>query len=148
MDVILSQDIKKLGKKGEVVSVAEGYARNYLLPRGMAMEASQGRIKDLARQRDALANQKQKQEDQSRALGDKLAGVKISLPAKVGEAGKLFGAISNKDIAGALLAIHGLDVDKKKIVLKEPIKALGEYVVMVKLHPAVQVELTVEVVPE
>ena len=148
MDVILSQDVKKLGKKGEVVSVAEGYARNYLLPRGMAMEASQGRIKDLARQRDALANQKQKQEDQSRALGDKLAGVKISLPAKVGEAGKLFGAISNKDIAGALLAINGLDVDKKKIVLKEPIKALGEYVVMVKLHPAVQVELTVEVVPE
>lgn len=148
MDVILSQDIKKLGKKGEVVSVAEGYARNYLLPQGMAMEASQGRIKELARQRDALANQKHKQEEKSRALGAKLAGVKISLPAKVGEAGKLFGAISNKDIAGALLTVHGLDVDKKKIILKEPIKALGEYVVTVKLHPAVMVELTVEVVTE
>lgn len=148
MDVILTQDIKKLGKKGEVVSVAEGYARNYLLPRGMAAEASKGRIKELARQKDALANQKQKQEEQSRALGAKLAGVSISLPAKVGDTGKLFGAISNKDIAGALLAVHGLDVDKKKIILKEPIKALGVYAVTVKLHPAVQVEMTVEVVPE
>lgn len=148
MEVILNQDIKKLGKKGEVVSVAEGYARNYLLPRGMASEASKGRIKELARQKDALANQKQRQEEHARALGAKLASVRISLPAKVGEKGKLFGAISNKDIAGALQAMHGLDVDKKKIILKEPIKALGEYAVMVKLHPAVQVELTVEVVPE
>lgn len=148
MDVILKQDIKKLGKRGEIVRVAEGYAHNFLIPQGLAVEASRGRIKELTRQQDALASQKSKQEEQARALGATLEGVQITLRARVGEAGKLFGAISNKDIAGALLTDHGLEVDKKKIVLKEPIKALGVYPVAIKLHPTVQVEVTVEVVPE
>lgn len=148
MEVILKQDVKKLGKKGEVVRVAEGYARNFLIPRGIAVEASQGRLKELNRQQEVLASQKSKQEKEARALGVALEGVQITLRARVGDAGKLFGAISNKDIAGALLTDHGLGVDKKKIVLKDPIKTLGVYPVTVKLHPAVQAEVKVEVVPE
>lgn len=148
MQVILLEDIKKLGLKGNVVNVAEGYARNYLIPKGLAMEASKGKIKDLEKQKDIAAAQRKKIEDEARALGKKLESIKVTLKTRVGDAGKLFGAISNKDISDALKEKHGLGVDKKKIILKNPIKALGKYPVTIKLHPKVQVQIEVEVVSE
>lgn len=145
MQVILLEDVKKLGAKGEVVNVAEGYARNFLIPRGLAAEATQGRMRELDRQRQHKAAQKKKLEEEARELGRRMDGLRVVMTARVGDAGKLFGAISNKDIAGALKQQHGLTVDKKKVVLDAPIKTLGEHEVTVKLHPAVQVSIVVEV---
>lgn len=145
MKVILLQDIPKMGKKGDVIEVAEGYGRNYLLPRKMASEASQGKLNELAELKKA-ENRKNKQiEEQAKELGSKLEKTVVKLSAKVGDGGRLFGAISNKDIAENLDKQHNIKLDKKKIVLKSPIKNLGEYKITVKLHPKVQVELTVVV---
>lgn len=148
MQVILLEDVKKLGEKGQVLKVAEGYARNFLIPKGLAVEASKGKLKDLAKQNQAQETNRKKIEDEARELGQQLEGLKLVMQAKVGDAGKLFGAINNKDIAEVLHNSHGFAVDKKKIILKDPIKALGEYTIPIKLHPAVQTQIYVEVVPE
>ncbi|WP_027364743.1 50S ribosomal protein L9 [Desulfotruncus alcoholivorax] len=148
MQVILLDDVKKLGKKGDIIKVAEGYARNFLIPRGLAVEATGGQLKNLEMQKRAMDEQKKKAEDKARELGAKIDGLKIIISTRVGEAGKLFGAISNKDIADTLQKNYGLEVDKKKIILKNTIKALGEYPVVIKLHPAVQAQITVNVVAE
>ncbi len=148
MQVILLEDVRKLGKKGDVVKVAEGYARNYLIPKGLAVEASKGKMKELEQQKKIQAEQRKKAEEQAKNMARKIDGTKLTLPARVGDAGKLFGAIGNKDIADALQEKHGLAVDKKKIILDAPIKALGEYNVTIKLHPAVQAQVIVEVVAE
>ena len=148
MQLILLDDVKKLGKKGDVINAAEGYARNFLIPRGLAVEATGGKLKNLEMQKRAVNEQRQKAENKARELGSKIEGLKIIISTRVGEAGKLFGAISNKDIAEALKNSHGLVVDKKKIILKNPIKALGEYSIVIKLHPAVQAQITLNVVAE
>jgi len=148
MQVILLEDVKKLGQKGQVIKVAEGYARNFLIPKGLVMEASKGKLKDLEKQSQVQAAQRKKVEDQARALGQQLEGLKLVMQTRVGDAGKLFGAINNKDIAEILQNKHGFKVDKKKIILKSPIKALGEYTVTIKLHPAVQAQINVKVVSE
>jgi len=148
MQVILLEDVKKLGDKGQVIKVAEGYARNYLIPKGLAVEASQGKLKDLDKQNQIQAAHRKQIEDEAKLLGQQLEGLKLIMQTKVGEAGKLFGAISNKDIAEMLQNKHGFMVDKKKVILKAPIKALGEYPVTIKLHPVVQVQIKVEVVSQ
>lgn len=148
MQLILLADVKKLGKKGDVIKVAEGYARNFLIPKGLAVEATGGKLKNLEMQKQAISVQKKREEDKARELGSRIEGLKIIISTRVGEAGKLFGAIGNKDIAEALQKNHGLVVDKKKIILKNPIKALGEYPVVIKLHPAVQAQITVNVIAE
>jgi large subunit ribosomal protein L9 len=148
MQVILLEDVKKLGRKGDVVKVAEGYARNFLIPKGLAVEATKGKMKDLEHQQKIMNEQKKKIEEQARVLGRQMDGLKVTIQTRVGDAGKLFGAINNKDIAEALQKNHGLSVDKKKIVLKNPIKSLGEYPVTIKLHPAVQVQITFVVVAD
>ncbi len=148
MQVILLEDIKKLGEKGQVIKVAEGYGRNFLIPKGLAVEASQGKLKDLEKQNQIQAAHRKQMEDEAKLLGQQLEGLKLVMKAKVGEAGKLFGAISNKDIAECLQKKHSFMVDKKKIILKAPIKALGEYSVTIKLHPLVQAQINVEVVSE
>jgi len=148
MQVILLEDIKKLGEKGQVIKVAEGYGRNFLIPKGLAVEASQGKLKDLEKQNQIQAAHRKQMEDEAKLLGEQLEGLKLVMKAKVGEAGKLFGAINNKDIAECLQKKHSFMVDKKKIILKAPIKALGEYSVTIKLHPLVQAQINVEVVSE
>ncbi len=148
MQVILLEEVKKLGAKGQVIQVAEGYARNFLIPKGLAVEASKGKLKDLNKRNQIQAAHKRQMEDEARLLGQQLEGLKLVMHTKVGEAGKLFGAISNKDIAEYIQNKHGFVVDKKKIILKAPIKALGEYSVIVKLHPSIQVQINVEVVSE
>ncbi|MBM7856100.1 large subunit ribosomal protein L9 [Desulfohalotomaculum tongense] len=145
MKVILNQDVPKLGKKGDVIEVAEGYGRNYLIPRNLASEASQGKLNELAQIKKAENRKKEQLLQEAKETAAKLEQIKVKLTAKVGEGGKLFGAISNKDIADSLKKEHGINIDKKKIILKSPIKSLGEYTVNVKLHPKVQAELAVSI---
>lgn len=148
MKVILLQDIKNVGKKGDVVNVAEGYARNFLIPKKMVAEASTGKLKDLATQKSIEDKKRQKIEENARELASRLKGLTVKIATKVGDGGKLFGAVSNKDISDALDNQHKIKIDKKKIVLKEPIKLLGQHPITIKLHPAVQAEINVAVVAE
>ena len=148
MKVVLTKDVPGQGKSGDVISVAEGYARNYLFPRGMAGEASRGKMKELAVRRQAQASKEKQIEQEARALAARLDNLKLIVIAKQGEGGKLFGSVNNKDIADALAAQHKIKLDKKKLVVKEPIKHLGAYTITAKLHPAVQAEIIVDVVGE
>ncbi|MDD2553089.1 MAG: 50S ribosomal protein L9 [Desulfotomaculaceae bacterium] len=148
MKVVLTKDVPGQGKSGDVISVAEGYARNYLFTRGMAVEASRGKMKELAVRRQAQASKEKQIEQEARALAARLDNLKLIVIAKQGEGGKLFGSVNNKDIADALAAQHKIKLDKKKLVVKEPIKHLGAYTITAKLHPAVQAEIIVDVVGE
>jgi|AGTN01.1.fsa_nt_gi ribosomal protein L9 len=148
MKVILLQDVKGQGKKDQTVNVSDGYARNFLIPRGLAVEATEVKLKELARQKAYEDKKKQLEEESARELARKLSGLTVKVAGRSGEGGKLFGAVGNKDIAEALEKQHGLGVDKKKIILKEPFKTLGVFPVTVKLHSAVQAEIQVAVVAE
>ncbi len=146
MKVILSQDVKSLGKTGDVVEVAEGYGRNYLLPRGLAAEASKGAIAQLGQQRAAAAKREASALADAEALAQRISEAKIAVPAKAGGNGKLFGAVTNADIAEALERELAVAVDKHKIEIKAQIKALGSYPVEIKLHRNVTAKGTVSVV--
>lgn len=148
MKVILLKDVPGQGKRGDMLNVAEGYARNYLLPRGLAVEASQGKINELSARRQAQALKEKKIEQEARELAARLDNLKVVIKAKMGEGGRLFGSVNNKDISDALAGQHDIAIDKKKLVVKEPIKQLGVYTVIAKLHPNVQAEVKVEVVGE
>jgi len=148
LNVILLQDVTGLGKRGEVARVADGYARNYLLPRGLAQEATAGRMKDVDRRKEAVQEKEKRATAEALALSDRLAGLTVHITARAGEKGKLFGSVGNQDVAQALQAEHGFAVDRKKIVLKEPIRSLGEYTVTVRLHHAVSRDVKVAVVAE
>ena len=145
MKVILLKDVPGQGKCGDVVNVAEGYARNYLLPSSLASEASTGKIKELTERKQATALKEQKIEGEARELAARLDNLSVVVKTKTGEGGRLFGSVNNKDIADALASQHKITLDKKKLVVKEPIKQLGVYSVTAKLHPAVQAEIKVEV---
>ena len=136
MKVILLEDVKKLGKKGDLIEVADGYARNYLLPRNLAREATEGGIKQLKQEKAALENKKRKERQQAQALAAKLSEMTVTLKVKSGEQGKLFGSVTSKDISEALKEQHDIEVDRRKIELQEPIKSLGNYEVDIKLAPA------------
>lgn len=142
MKVILLQDVKGQGKKGEIKDVAEGYARNYLLPRGLAVEASGGHLKQHKQQEELAAGKKAKVLAAAQAVAAKMDGLNVEIQARVGEGGRLFGSVTSADIASALKK-RGFTVDKRKIELMEPIKSLGTFPVRVKLHPDVEVRLEV-----
>ena len=146
MKVIFLQDVKKVGNKGDILEVAEGYARNYLFPRKLAVEATQGHLKDLEQKKASEARKKAQVKEDAKQLADKLKKLNIKIATKVGEGGKLFGSITSKDIADAIKVQHKIDIDKKKIDLENPIKSLGVYPVTVKLHPEVQAQFQVQVV--
>ncbi|WP_075859604.1 50S ribosomal protein L9 [Carboxydothermus pertinax] len=148
MKVILLTEVKKLGKKGDVVEVAEGYGRNYLIAKGLAVEATEGKLKELKEQKEARDRRKEKELMEARALAEKIKSIEVVLYGKCGENGKLFGAITSKDIADALEGAHKIKIDKRKIELKENIKALGVYPVDIKLHPEVSTRLKVVVKEE
>ncbi|ACV65014.1 ribosomal protein L9 [Desulfofarcimen acetoxidans DSM 771] len=148
MKIILNQDVAKLGRKGDVLDVAEGYARNYLLPRGLAAEASKSKMNDLERQKSIEEDRKLKIKQKSEQLAEKINNLTVKIFARVGENGKLFGAVGNNDIAKALSDQFKVDIDKKKIVLKDTIKTIGEYKAILKLHTSVQAEINVEVLPQ
>jgi large subunit ribosomal protein L9 len=146
--IVLTKDVPGQGKHGDVINVAEGYARNYLFPRGLAVEASRGKMNELAVRQQAQAAKEKKIEEEARVVAAGLDSIKVVVKAKKGEGGRLFGSVNNKDIADALALQHKIILDKKKLVLKEPIKQLGTYTVTAKLHPAVQAEIEVEVIGE
>jgi large subunit ribosomal protein L9 len=143
--VVLLEDVKNLGKKGDLVQVAEGHARNYLLPRKLAVEATEGKIKQLANLQEAAAKKKQREASEAKDLAGRLESLLVKVYSRAGEGGKLFGSINNKDIVDALVRDYGIEIDRKKIILKEPIKKLGFYSLPVKLYPSVQVNLSVNV---
>jgi large subunit ribosomal protein L9 len=147
MEVILKEDILNVGKIGELVRVRDGYARNYLLPRGLVMIANKKNIKTFEHQKKIVADQKQKIMRHAQAIGEELAGVMVSIPMRAGEEGKLFGSVTNIHIEKALKA-KGLNVDRRKIHLEEPIKNLGEFEVPVRLAADLSVSIKVSVIPE
>ena len=148
MKVILLQDVKSLGKKGEIVNVNDGYARNFILPKKLGVEATGKNLNDLKHQKNNEKKVAQENLDAAKKLAAELAEGKVELAIKVGEGGRAFGSVSSKEIAAAVKEQMGLDVDKKKIQLKEAIKSLGTHVVAVKLHPEVTAELKVSVKEE
>lgn len=148
MKVILQQDVKNIGKKGEVVEVAEGYGRNFLLPRGLAVEASAGNVRQAQHQKQAESNKAARELKEAQKTGAKFQNQELTVSARVGEGGKLFGSITTQEIADQLRRQFAVEIDKRKIDLKEPIKSLGTYPITVKVHPQVHVAVQVKVVAE
>jgi len=147
MEVILREDIPNLGKIGEVVRVRDGFARNYLLPRGLVLVANKRNLKTFQHQKKMVADQKQRFLRQAQSVSNELAGVSLTIPMRTGEEGKLFGSVTNIQIEKALKA-KGLDVDRRKIHLDEPIKTLGDFEVPVRLTAELTVLFKVSVVVE
>jgi large subunit ribosomal protein L9 len=147
MEVILREDVKSLGKAGELVKVKPGYARNFLLPKGLAYEATEGNRKRILAESKARAARAAEERGAAEAFAAVLGGVSLTLAKKVGEGDRLFGSITAQELADAL-AKQGHAVDKRKIVLEHPIKTLGSHTVPIRLHPEVQAELRITVVPE
>lgn len=146
MKVILLKDVSKLGKEGDLVEVAPGYARNYLIPNNFAKEATKGNIKQLKHERKIMEKKEQKELEEAKKLAEKLGNSQIELKAKSGEQGKLFGSVTTKDIAEAIKKQHNVTVDKRKIQLNDSIKSLGTYEVTVKFVPEVESKIRVKVV--
>ncbi len=144
MKVILIKDVVSVGKAGDLVSASDGHARNFLIPRGLAREASGKNIQDLERQREITARRADKQKKTTQALVEGLDGVTCHISRKVGQHDKLFGSVTSKDIRDAL-SDQGIDVDKKDIVLEDPIKGLGEFSVKIKVHPGMSADIKVVV---
>ncbi|MGB9857203.1 MAG: 50S ribosomal protein L9 [Dictyoglomaceae bacterium] len=146
--VLLLKDVESLGKKGEVVEVSEGYARNYLFPRGLAQEVTEKMLKSIEEQK--LLQQKKEERLINKFKRDKeiLEKDTFVIKTKVGEMGKLFGAITSKDIVEEIQKKHKISLDKKQVLLEEPIKNIGKYDIEIKLHPQVVAKIKLEVIPE
>ena len=147
MRVVLREDIDKLGRRGEVREVAPGYARNFLLPKGKALAATEGNMKRVEQESRRYAVRVAKEKEDAAAVGRRIAGLSCTIVRKVGENDQLYGSVTASDIA-EFLAKEGVEIDKRRILLEEPIKALGIYTVPVKLHADVQGEVRVWVVKE
>jgi len=145
--VILVKDVKNVGKAGEVVNVSDGYGRNYLIPKGLAIEATESNLKMLNEKKKAEERKRQQELEQAKELAQKLSKVGVTLKVKAGENGKLFGSVTSKDVEEALKE-KGFEIDKKKIVLPENIKTTGTYYAEVKLYQGVTAKVQVDVVAE
>ena len=148
MKVILLEDVKGTGKKGQVINASDGHARNFLLPRKLAIEATKENLAALEAQQKKSEHKLKQETVAAQAIASRLEESVLTLKAKVGENGKMFGSIGSKEIAEAIQKQYGMSMDKKKIVLADPVKALGTYTVQVKLHPAVSAKVRFEVVSE
>ena len=146
MKIILLQDEKKLGKKGDIIEASDGYARNYILPKKIGVEATAKNLNDLKLKKANESRIAQEQLDMAKELAGQLEEKQVVVKIKAGEGGKTFGSVSSKEIAAACKEQHGIEIDKKKIVLPENLKNIGSYEVSVKLHPQVTGKLTVKVV--
>jgi large subunit ribosomal protein L9 len=147
MEVILREHVDNLGRRGELVKVADGYARNYLLPRKLALLATAGNKKVIEREKEKFDVKEAEEQKVAQSVADRLASVEIEIARKVGETDALFGSVTNADVAESLAA-KGFDIDRRKVQLHEPIKKLGEFTVPVKLHRDVIVALKVKVVAD
>jgi large subunit ribosomal protein L9 len=147
MEVILREHVDNLGKRGEIVKVAAGYARNYLLPRKLALPATDGNRKHVERERKIMESREAEEKSSAEAIATRLSAVEISIARRVGDTEQLYGSVTSADIVDYLKA-KGIEVDRRKLILPEPLKALGEYTVPIKLHREVTVPLKVMVVKE
>ena len=146
MKVILKSDIKGVGKKDEVINASDGYARNFLLPKGLAVEANSENMSKLKAKEDSKAYKKEQEREEAKKIADRLAGIQLKVPVKAGENGKIFGGVTAKEIADLLKTNYNIEVDKKKIDLKETIKTLGLRVITIKLYDGVVGNLKVDVI--
>ena len=146
MKLILLEDVKKVGKKGEIVEVADGYGRNYLLPRKLAAEATTANLNTAKTNAENKARQAQREADEAKLLGAQLEKVSVKIPVKLGKDGKLFGSVGGSDVAKALKRENNLNVDNRKISLQGEIVGVGTYEAVIKLHPEVTTKIKVEVV--
>ena len=144
VQVVLTEDLPSLGNSGDLVKVKPGYARNFLIPRGLAAIATKGNVKKIEHEKRVAQARAAKQRDAAKGVAEKLAGVKLTIKAQVGEEDKLYGSITSRDIEEALAA-QGFEIDKRKILV-EPIKELGEHKVPIKIASGVDAEVTLEVV--
>ena len=147
MEVILREHVDNLGRRGEIVKVADGYARNYLLPRKLALPATEGNKKHVERERKIMETREAEEKGQAEAIASRLATVDITIARRVGETDQLYGSVTAADIAEFLKA-RGFEIDRRRIVLPDPIKTIGEHDIPLKLHRNVTVPLKVKVVKE
>lgn len=148
MKVILIKDVKKLGKEGEIKEVSDGYARNFLIPQGCAVEATQNKLKEAVEKDLRREKQKNKEENAALQLKEQLDGKKVNISARTGAGDKLFGAITPREVAEALQKEYGIKIDKKKIELGDPIKHLGNFQAKLKIYPNIQANIEVIVTAE
>jgi large subunit ribosomal protein L9 len=147
MEVILRDHVEKLGKRGEIVKVSDGYARNYLLPRKLALPATEGNRKHVERERKIMETREAEEKSQAEAIASRLATIDITIARRVGETEQLYGSVTATDIA-EFLKTKGFEIDRRKLILPEPIKTIGEHDVPLKLHREVTAPLKVKVVKE
>ncbi|MDD5603744.1 MAG: 50S ribosomal protein L9 [Eubacteriales bacterium] len=145
MKVILKKDIRGLGTEGSLVNAADGYARNYLLPRGLAIEANAANVNVMKMRQDADDKKEEREHDAAKELAEKIKGITVTIKAKTGDSGKLFGSITSKDIADCLESEHKLKLDKKKINMEDPIKTTGKHEIDIRLYPGVAATLVVNI---
>lgn len=145
MKVILNEDIKGKGKKGDIVTVNDGYGRNYLIPKGLATEANAQNLNAAKIANDAKAHRKEVEKQEAQALAKKLSGLKVDVYVKCGEGGRLFGSVTAQEVADALKAEYGIAIDKKKISIPDHIKELGEYEATVKVYAEIQTKIKVNI---
>ncbi|GLB33099.1 50S ribosomal protein L9 [Lacrimispora amygdalina] len=146
MDIVLLEDVKALGKKGQIVKVNDGYARNFILPKKLGIEATTKNLNDLKLQKANEAKIAAEQLEAAKELGKKIEEASITVTIRAGEGGKAFGSVSGKEISQAISSQLGLDIDKKKLVLPEPLKTFGTHEVPIKLHKDVTAKLDVKVI--
>lgn len=146
MKVILLEDVKSVGKKGEMVNASEGYAKNFLFPKKLAIEATKTNVNEYQLKQKAEERKKEQELADAKALAERLKDVVVKIPVKTGEGGRLFGSVTNKEIAAAIEKDTGLKIDKKKIVLNDQIKMTGKKTVQIKLHAKVTAEVTADIV--
>ena len=148
MKVVLQQSVEKLGDPGDIVEVADGYARNYLVPRGLAVQATKGMVRHVESLQRSHASKTDKQRSEARAVADRLAATPLTVRAKAGDEGRLFGSVTAADVAEALRAQTGLAIDRHDVRLQEPIRSVGSHVVNVHLFAGVDQAVTVQVEAE
>lgn len=147
MKLILISDVSELGKKGDVVDVSDGYARNFLLPRNKAIKATEGAIRTAEDLRRARDESERVAREQAERVATQLVGTRVVLAAQTGDEGKLYGSIGVADVVEGILRFTGVEIDRKAIVLTNPIRAIGLHEVQVKLHPEVEFPITLDVIP-
>lgn len=143
MKVILLQDVPAQGKKGTLINVSDGYARNFLLPKGLAKEADKGAIADLKAKEDAAKRRAEIEKQNALKIAEKLAGVTVKIIKSGGGEGKIYGSVTTKDISDALAAQHGIEIDKRKLSISEPIKTYGGYTADAKLYPEISGKINI-----
>ncbi len=148
MKILLTEDVKKLGKKGEIVDVSDGYAKNFILPKKLGVEATKAVVNEWQVKKGSEANRKEKEKQEAQALAKELNGKSITFRTKTGEGGRLFGSITTKDVADLIKEQLGYEIDKKRLTLPVAVKAVGQYTVTIKLHTEASTEINLKVEKE